>query len=57
VLEFINTIPETEQKPPFDLQVWFAEIDAIHAEIYRERGEDYSIDVTALLNEVREEES
>jgi len=56
-LEFINTIPETEQKPPFDLQVWFAEIDAIHAEIYRERGEDYSIDVTALLNEVREEES
>ena len=53
VLDFVAALTPA----PFDFEAWHAEADAIHAEILAKYGEDYTIDVQALLDEVRDEES
>lgn len=42
---------------PFDFETWLAKIDAIHAEILAQHGENYGVRVQGLLAELREEAS
>jgi hypothetical protein len=56
VLDFLEQLQQ-KQVAEFDYEAWQARVDAIHDEILAQHGHDYSIDVQALLDEVREDAS